>query len=63
MTGTLVEAYPSDEIWGIGLDENRARNTLEDRWPGWNLLGKVLPRVREDICQEQCDQDKLSLVS
>lgn len=43
----LAEASPTDETWGIGLSE--ADRTAGDprRWPGRNLLGFALMRVRE----------------
>ena len=48
-TGTkaLVEASPSDRIWGIGYAEQDA---LDYRWQwGENLLGKALMQVRERL--------------
>lgn len=45
----LVEASPSDKIWGIGrgIDDPLALN--EETWQGTNWLGEVLTKVREDI--------------
>ncbi len=45
-TRTLVEASPSDAIWGIGMTARDARNKPHSYWPGQNRLGKVLTRVR-----------------
>lgn len=45
----LVEASPYDKIWGIGISAETARNTPQDKWPGKNLLGKCLVKVREQL--------------
>lgn len=45
----LVEAAPNDAVYGIGIDARKARITPVDQWPGLNLLGKALMRVRTEL--------------
>lgn len=48
----LVEASPYDDIWGIKLDERRARLSHPSLWPGKNLLGIALTYVRERLVND-----------
>jgi ribA/ribD-fused uncharacterized protein len=45
----LVEASPVDAIWGIGLAEADPNARLPAAWPGLNLLGFALVKVREQL--------------
>ena len=48
----LVEASPTDKIWGIGLWEGDDKVLDEKNWNGENRLGKVLMEVREGFWNE-----------
>jgi ribA/ribD-fused uncharacterized protein len=45
----LVEASPYDRIWGTGLPADHPDAPHPDRWPGANLLGFALMRVRDQL--------------
>jgi hypothetical protein len=45
----LVEAAPSDTVWGIGLDRDDKNARNPDRWRGLNLLGFALMEVRAQL--------------
>lgn len=45
----LVEASPTDKIWGIGLPEGHPDTLDKTKWQGTNWLGEVLMQVRETL--------------
>ena len=44
--GSLVEASPYDQMWGIGLGAEDPRAKDRATWLGQNLLGEVLTTLR-----------------
>lgn len=45
----LVESSTTDLVWGAGVSEDHPRAADPRRWPGLNLLGQALMRVRESL--------------
>jgi ribA/ribD-fused uncharacterized protein len=45
----LVEASPTDSIWGIGMMVTDPNFNDQSKWKGLNLLGKALMRVRDKL--------------
>lgn len=45
----LAEASPYDDIFGIKLSADAAKQSSPKNWPGRNLLGKALMEVRTEL--------------
>lgn len=52
----IVEASPSDRIWGIGMSVGSPGINDEKKWKGQNLLGEILTEFR-DSCREKKDDE------
>ncbi|WP_291726235.1 NADAR family protein [Bernardetia sp.] len=48
----IVEASPSDRIWGIGMKQDAQGICNPKNWKGLNLLGFALMEVREKLRNE-----------
>ena len=44
----FVEASPYDFIWGIGMSTSNPNVNDERKWPGLNLLGNILTKLRDE---------------
>lgn len=45
----IVEASPTDKVWGIGLSTESALIVPQERWPGENLLGVILTNLKNEF--------------
>lgn len=45
----IVEANPSDKVWGIGLTEDESIAKNPNNWEGQNLFGFTLMEVRDEL--------------
>lgn len=45
----LIEASPLDSVWGSGWNKETHLKNHDQKYPGLNLLGKILTALRDDL--------------
>lgn len=53
----MIESSPYDKVWACGLSEYEAKKTPEEKWPGRNLLGKILDELKLEFKNELNNQN------
>ena len=48
----LAEADPRSKYWGIGTSADTSKAKDPSRWPGKNVLGKILEEVRSELKED-----------
>jgi hypothetical protein len=50
-TGTrpLAEADPRSKFWGIGTSADTSKANDPTKWPGKNVMGKLLDEIRTEL--------------
>jgi len=59
----LVEASPTDAIWGIKMGEGAEGIEDPNNWQGTNWLGEILTKVRDDLSYWMADFHFSSVVT
>jgi ribA/ribD-fused uncharacterized protein len=54
----IAEASPFDNIWGIGISPENARDLGKNQWQGKNWLGIALMKVRDQLRKDAEKSDK-----
>ncbi|KAI1717111.1 N-glycosidase [Ditylenchus destructor] len=49
----LVEASPFDKFWGVGLSMESEMISKPNKWPGQNVLGRLLTMLRERLMSRE----------
>ena len=60
---TFVEASKTDQLWGVGLEEDDPRILDPKNWRGKNQLGFILTEVAKELAIEFADEYQLLMAA